>query len=187
MYYGTPVILLSTQNEDGSTNLSPLSSSWALGDCIVIGAATEGKAFENMRRQQQCVINLPDPSLWNHVEKLAAYTGKNPVPAAKKQLGFTYNKEKFAASGLTPARSQSVKPDRIAECPIQIEAEVKHIRIPDDSPFFAVIETKAVHVHVHESIMKGTNHIDPQKWSPLIYNFRHYFGLGKELGKTFRA
>ncbi|WP_420921406.1 pyridoxamine 5'-phosphate oxidase family protein, partial [Bacillus sonorensis] len=64
LYYGTPVILLSTQNEDGSTNLSPLSSSWALGDCIVIGAATEGKAFENMRRQQQCVINLPDPSLW---------------------------------------------------------------------------------------------------------------------------
>lgn len=32
LYYGTPVILLSTMNEDGSTNLSPLSSSWALGD-----------------------------------------------------------------------------------------------------------------------------------------------------------
>ena len=27
-----------------------------------------------------------------------------------------------------------------------------------------------------------------EKWSPLIYNFRHYFRLAeKELGKTFRA
>ena len=32
LYFGTPVIILSTLNEDGSTNLSPLSSAWALGD-----------------------------------------------------------------------------------------------------------------------------------------------------------
>jgi hypothetical protein len=31
------------------------------------------------------------------------------------------------------------------------------------------------------------HYIDPEKWQPLIYNFRHYFGLGEELGKTFRA
>ncbi|MEC3607741.1 flavin reductase family protein [Bacillus glycinifermentans] len=187
LYYGTPVILLSTQNEDGSVNLSPLSSSWALGNCVVIGVSTEGKAFENIERQNQCVINVPDPSLWRNVEKLAAFTGKDPVPEAKKRLGFTYCKEKFAAGGLTPAPSQSVKPDRVFECPIQIEAEVKTVRIPEHTPFFAVIETKAVRVHVHENIIKGTNHIDPEKWSPLIYNFRHYFGLGMELGKTFRA
>lgn len=28
---------------------------------------------------------------------------------------------------------------------------------------------------------------DPAKWQPLIYTFRHYFGLGDELGATFRA
>lgn len=34
----------------------------------------------------------------------------------------------------------------------------------------------------------GDNYIDPEKWSSLIYNFRHYFRLAeKELGKTFRA
>lgn len=96
LYYGMPVILLSTQNEDGSVNLSPLSSSWALGDCVVIGVSTEGKAFENIERQNQCVINVPDPSLWRNVEELAAFTGKDPVPEAKKRLGYTYCKEKFA-------------------------------------------------------------------------------------------
>ncbi|ETT75978.1 hypothetical protein C173_07252 [Paenibacillus sp. FSL R7-277] len=36
-------------------------------------------------------------------------------------------------------------------------------------------------------IIMDDNHIDPLKWSPLIYNFRHYFGLGHQLGKTYRA
>ncbi|BCG61631.1 hypothetical protein PUR_50560 [Paenibacillus sp. URB8-2] len=32
LYYGTSVILLNTLNEDGTVNISPISSSWALGD-----------------------------------------------------------------------------------------------------------------------------------------------------------
>ena len=38
-----------------------------------------------------------------------------------------------------------------------------------------------------EFILDG-NYIDAEKWSPLIYNFRHYYRLAdKKLGKTFRA
>jgi flavin reductase (DIM6/NTAB) family NADH-FMN oxidoreductase RutF len=49
-------------------------------------------------------------------------------------------------------------------------------------------EVEVVRVHVAEEFVLGENHIDPQKWSPLIYNFRHYFRLAEhELGKTFRA
>ncbi|MEC1388842.1 flavin reductase family protein [Bacillus licheniformis] len=187
LYYGTPVILLSTMNEDGSTNLSPLSSSWALGDSIVLGIGTEGKALENLERHAGCVINVPDSSLWRNVERLASYTGKRFVPEEKKRLGFTYLKEKFEAGGFTAADSLAVKPERVADCPLQIEAEAINIRIPEHSPYFAVIETKVLHVHAHEAILKGEHHIDPQKWEPLIYLFRHYFGLGGELGKTFRA
>jgi hypothetical protein len=33
----------------------------------------------------------------------------------------------------------------------------------------------------------GTSHIDPAAWRPLIYNFRHYFGLGAELGFSYRS
>jgi flavin reductase (DIM6/NTAB) family NADH-FMN oxidoreductase RutF len=49
-------------------------------------------------------------------------------------------------------------------------------------------EVEIVRVHVAEEFVLGENYIDPQKWSPLIYNFRHYFRLAEnELGKTFRA
>ncbi|UQZ36457.1 hypothetical protein C2I18_24725 [Paenibacillus sp. PK3_47] len=187
LYYGTPVILLSTLNEDGTVNISPISSSWALGDCIVLGLGIGGQAFHNLERHPECVVNIPGPSLWKEVERLAPYTGKYPVPEDKQQYGFTFLKDKFAASGLTPAASVTVKPARIAECPLQIEAAVLNIRVPEHSPDFAVIEARAVQVHAHKDIITHGSHIDPQKWSPLIYNFRHYFGLGDQLGRTFRA
>lgn len=187
MYYGTSTFLLSTLNEDGTTNISPMSSSWALGNYIVLGVGLGGKAIENIKRHKECVINLPSPDLWKNVERISSFSGKKNIPPLKKQLGFTYKKEKYEAAGLTPLPSMTVAPTRIKECPIQIEAEVKHIRIPDYEPSFAIVETQALHFHAEEKIILNDNHIDPSKWSPLIYNFRHYFGLGKEIGKTFRS
>jgi hypothetical protein len=35
LYFGTPVVLLSTENENGTFNLAPMSSAWALGHAIV--------------------------------------------------------------------------------------------------------------------------------------------------------
>ena len=187
LYYGTPVILLNTLNPDGTTNISPISSSWALGNFIIIGISTNGKAYENLQRHSECVINLPEPALWRNVESLAPFTGKYPVPDGKKQLGFSFNDRKYKESNLTEAESKVVKPSRIIECPVQIEARVMNERVPEYAPYFAIIETEAQVVHAHEDILIDESHIDPNRWSPLIYNFRHYFGLGQELGKTFRS
>ncbi|WP_050801651.1 flavin reductase family protein [Ornithinibacillus scapharcae] len=187
MYYGTPTLLLNTLNEDGTTNISPMSSSWALGDCIVLGVGLGGKAIENLERHKECVINLPSPALWENVEKISSYTGTKNIPTGKEEIGFTYKKEKYEASGLTPIDSKTVLPTRIQECPIQIEAVVKDIRVPEYNSLFAIVETQVLHFHADESIIIHKNHINPARWSPLIYNFRHYFGLGEEVGKTFRS
>lgn len=187
LYYGTPVVLLTTLNEDETTNISPISSSWALGDTIVLGLGVGGKGLENLQRHGECVLNIPDPSMWRGVEALAPLTGADPVPAYKQQLGFRYEKDKFQTANFSATSSVAVKPARIKECPIQIESRVQTIRIPDYSQIFAIVEVQAVQVHVHEELIVNEKHIDPAKWSPLIYNFRHYFGLGQPLGKTFRA
>lgn len=187
LYYGTPVVLLTTLNEDGSSNISPISSSWALGDHLVLGIGLGGKAAENLQRCPECVINLPDPSMWEQVERLAPTTGKKPVPDEKAAQGFVYRKDKFAVGGFTPQPSRQVQPVRIRECPLQIEAVAADFRVPDDAPYFAIVETRAVAVHARHDLVIDDRHIDPLRWSPLIYNFRHYFGLGEPLGKTFRA
>ena len=49
-------------------------------------------------------------------------------------------------------------------------------------------EVEILRVHVASDLVLNDRYINPAKWSPLIYNFRHYYQLADtELGKTFRA
>ncbi len=186
LYFGTPVVLLSTLNENGSVNLAPMSSAWALGYTVVLGLGAEGKTIENLQRTKECVLNFPSERLWQAVERLAPLTGKDPVPVSKAAQ-FRYEQEKFAAAGLTPLASECVAPPRVAECPLQFEARVQTLRPLHQSDEVFIVEVEVLRVHAHLSVIEGDHYINPEAWRPLIYNFRHYFGLGTELGKTFRA
>jgi len=192
LYFGTPVALVSSLNEDGSTNLAPISSFWALGWTFVLGLLDETKTADNLARHAECVVNLPEPELWPQVEKLAPLTGKNPVPDLKAKQ-FHFEKDKFRAAGFTPLASEVVRPMRAKECAVHLEARVTQMhrihgaKLEELGGGWAA-EVEVLRVHVAEEYVAGERYIDPVKWSPLIYNFRHYFRLAdKELGKTFRA
>ncbi|MFC7216970.1 flavin reductase family protein [Streptomyces polyrhachis] len=186
LYFGTPVALLSTENQDGSFNLAPISSAWALGQTVVIGLGREGQTAYNLARRPELVISLPAPAQWPAVERLAPLTGRDPVPLAKAE-GYRFEPDKFAAAGLTGAPSHLVRPPRVAECPIQLEARAQRVG-PDVSGEFVIVEAAVCTVHADARIVvPGTDHIDPAAWSPLIYNFRHYFGLGPERGHSHRS
>ncbi|WP_329005431.1 flavin reductase family protein [Kribbella sp. NBC_00709] len=186
LYVGTPVALLSTLNEDGTVNLAPMSSAWALGDVVVLGVGVSGQTAVNLRSRPDVVINFPSPAQWEAVERIAGLTGRNPVPS-HKQDRFRFEREKFAAAGLTPVASELVVPPRVAECPIQFEATVAKADL-DAEGNFLIAQARVLRVHADEHIVvPGTSHVDPGAWSPLIYNFRHYFGLAAELGESFRT
>ncbi|MEU7330263.1 flavin reductase family protein [Streptomyces parvus] len=186
LYFGTPVVLLSTENENGSFNLAPMSSAWALGHVIVLGLGAEGQTAHNLRSRRDLVVNLPGPAQWPAVERLAPLTGRTPVPAGKRG-SFRFEPDKFAAAGLRPQPSELVRPPRVAECPMQLEARVARAQ-PDSSGDFLIVEAQVLKVHADPRIIvPGSQHIDPAAWSPLIYNFRHYHGLGPELGHSFRS
>ena len=192
LYFGTPVALISSLNEDGSTNLAPMSSFWALGWTLMLGVLDATKTAENLARHPECVVNLPSPEMWQNVEKLAPLTGRNPVPEIKAKQ-FRFEADKFKAAGLTPLASDLVQPARAQECPIQMEARVLGLHRMGGARLNQLggglaAEVEIVRVHVASAYILGENYVDPAKWSPLIYNLRHYFGLAEsELGKTFRA
>jgi flavin reductase (DIM6/NTAB) family NADH-FMN oxidoreductase RutF len=187
LYFGTPVVLLSTLNEDGSPNLAPMSSAWALGYTILLGLGPNGKTVENLRRRGECVVNLPDAALWTHVERLAPLTGRDPVPEAKAQR-FRFEPRKFEAAALTPDPSELVAAPRVRECPLQLEATVSAIRPIGPDGGNVAVEVEVVRVHAAPGVVvEGTNHVDPAVWTPLLYVFRHYVAGGAALGKTFRA
>lgn len=192
LYFGTPVVLISTLDEHGNANISPMSSAWALGDRIVLGMGCDGKGCENILAQREAVINIPGTGQCEAVEAIAATTGRNPVPPYKINMGYRYEADKFELAGLTPQESDLIKPPRIAECPLQLEARLlaAHRSTVDEDERFAFmsLEMQVVRVHAHEAIVHpGTHHIDTSRWSPLLYVFRHYFGTGKKHGRNFRA
>ncbi|WP_443202451.1 hypothetical protein [Saccharopolyspora sp. 5N708] len=104
-----------------------------------------------------------------------------------KRGTFRFEPDKFGAAGLRPQPSELVRPPRVAECPVQLEARATRVQA-DVTNSFRIIEAQVLRVHcVPRIVVPGTQHIDPTAWSPLIYNFRHYFGLGPELGHSFRS
>jgi flavin reductase (DIM6/NTAB) family NADH-FMN oxidoreductase RutF len=160
---------------------------------MTLGLLDETKTAGNLARHAECVVNLPAPSMWKMVEKLAPLTAKDPVPKLKAKQ-FRTEKDKFAASGFSRRLSEVVRPSRVEECPIQMEASVLSLHEMGGARLkklgggiVAIVEI--LRVHADESFLQdGSDHIDPAKWSPLVYNFRHYFDLSdRELGKTFRA
>lgn len=186
LYFGTPVVLLCTENADGSFNLAPMSSAWALGDTIVLGVALASQTAANLRARPEVVINLPGPRQWEAVERLAPLTGRNPVPEHKRGR-FRFEPDKFSAAGLRPQDSQVVRPPRVRECPLQLEARAERSR-PASGGEFLIVESRVLRVHAERDIVvAGTQHVDPRRWSPLLYNFRRYFGLGPQLGRSFRS
>ncbi len=194
LYVGTPVALITTLNPDGSTNISPMSSAWALFDRVVLGMTATSQGRENAVRERQMVINFPSPDLWPKVEAIARATGRSPVPPHKAAIGYHFAPAKFEMADFTPQASALVRPPRIAECPIQFEAEVVASHDPagawpgDRPEAYQIVETRVLRVHAQRDVViPGTQHIDTARWRPLLYVFRHYFGVGPDLGRTFKA
>ncbi len=182
LYFGTPITLISTVNATGRANISPISSSWALGDRVVLGFGMDAQGFLNMRQNRECVINVASPEVLDGIGKIASTTGRNPPSSVGRE--YRFEADKFALSGFTKLESDRVKPPRIAECKLQLEAKVLAVYELAGDEGLAAVETQVVRVHAHPDIVvAGTNHIDPHKWHPLFYVFRHYFSTGTHLGK----
>jgi len=188
LYFGTPVVLISTLNEDGSYNLAPMSSVFWLGWRCMLGLAASSKSPQNMIRTGECVLNLPSVKEVAAVNRLARTTGSNPVPESKVRRGYRHESDKFGFAGLTPVASETVAAPRVRECPVQLEAIVEATHgMAEDDPVqrghLVCIEVRIQRVYVEESILMNgeANRIDPDKWRPLIMSFQQFYGLGSKL------
>lgn len=183
LYAGTPVYLISTLDQSGAVNLAPASSYWALGETIVLGLEVGGQTINNILQGSDLTVNFATAQLWQNVEALATSTGANPVPEFKTPR-YHFEGDKFSASSLTAQPSDLVAPPRVIQSPLQLEAKVLDATLSHDKNFY-IVQAQVVRVHAHESIVvPGTEHINPATWRPLIYNFKHFYDLGEQVGWT---
>ncbi len=194
LYFGTPVVLVSSTNEDGSPNLAPMSSVWWLGYNAMLGFGRRSQTPQNIQRTGECVLNLPSVHLVRAVDRLARTTGSDPVPAHKVAMGYRHERDKFGIAGLTPVASLSVGPPRVLECPVQLEGRLAGVRplaehVAGDEGKLIALEITIVRVHVHDDVrVPGRDdRIDPDRWRPLIMSFGQFYGLGARAGASALA
>ncbi|HEX6307151.1 MAG TPA: flavin reductase family protein [Longimicrobiales bacterium] len=184
LYFGTPVLLISTINEDGSANLAPMSSAWWLGKSCMLGLGARSHTPANLLRTGECVLNLPSVEQVGAVDRIARTTGSDPVPPHKVAMGYRHVRDKFGLAGFTPLASIDVEPPRVRECPVHLEAVLEGVHPlaesdPDRRGRLVSIEVRIVRVHVDQRIRLAgyEDRIDPRRWRPLIMSFSQFFGL----------
>jgi flavin reductase (DIM6/NTAB) family NADH-FMN oxidoreductase RutF len=188
-YVGNPVAVVTTISPDGTVNIGPMSSTWVLGGTIVLGWESTAQTLSNLQRDGECVINFPSASLWQQVDAIATLTGHDP-PASHKADQFTFTNDKWTPGRFTPQPSELVTPPRIHECPLQCEATVAAVHIPEGprADMFRIVETTIQRIHASEDVIahSAPHHIDTTSWEPMLYSFRDYFGTGCRLGTSRR-
>lgn len=188
LYFGTPVVLIGTKNENDTDNLAPMSSIFWLGWRCMIGLAAASKTTQNLMRNRQCVLNLPSVNEVAAVNRLAKTTGSNPVPEGKLLKGYRYEEDKFSIAGLTKLDGETVNAPRVQECPVQMEAVVEAVHglaegDPDMRGKIVTFELRIQRVYLEQAILMedNNNRVDPDKWKPLIMSFQEFYSLGNKV------
>lgn len=60
LYYGFPIFILGYQDQTHGYNVTTCSSSYSLGDWLVIGVGSEENAADQIKHYQKFTVNIPD-------------------------------------------------------------------------------------------------------------------------------
>jgi flavin reductase (DIM6/NTAB) family NADH-FMN oxidoreductase RutF len=177
LYFGTPVVLLSTVNPDGSPNLAPISSVYWLGQKAMLGINRNSQTWANLARTGEVAVALPSQAQVDAVNRLALTTGRDPVSERQQKRGYRHVADKFGVSGLTPVPADLIAPPLVAECPVVMEATVD--TMAQDGQRIPAVEVTVKRVHASPDVLvpDRPNRIDPDRWRPLIMSFQHFYGL----------
>ncbi len=92
--------------------------------------------------------------------------------------------DKFAATGLTPVKSDLVDAPYVKEFPLILECKLIHtIEVGLHTQFIGEI----IDVKADESVLEGKGLPDIEKVRPILFGpeIRTYHGIGKYLGQAF--
>ena len=154
-----PIALASTVDKKGNVNLSPFScfNMFSANPPILIFSPSRRvrdnstkDTLENIKQVKEVVINIVNFSI---VE---------PVSLASTE--YETGVDEFKKSGLTPLKSNQVKPPRVKESPISFECEVDQIiELGKDGGAGNLIISRIIHIHVNNKYLDENGSLDTKK------------------------
>ena len=111
LYYGFPIFILGYQDQNFGHNITTCSSSYSLGDWLVIGVGSEENAAEQIKHYQQFTVNIPDETSM----------------LAMEQAGFISHREKLKHLALEYDLSERTHAPILESCPVVLDCQVDRI------------------------------------------------------------
>lgn len=194
LYFGTPVLLVSTLNETGSVNVAPISSAFWLAQRAVIGISASSQTAKNLLRTGECVLNLPSAEQSGLVNALALTTGNPVLSESKTKRGYRYVPDKAGRAGLVFLPSTEISTPRIEQCPVHQETRLVGATplmsdLPEQAGKILSVELEVLAVHVRPELQLAghANRIDPDAWNPMIMSFQQLYGLAPRTAESVLA
>lgn len=154
-----PIAFASTVDEQGVRNLSPFSFFNVFSanpPIMVFSPARSGRTgatkntFDNVKTTKEVVINVVNYSI---VQQMSLSSSP-----------YDSSIDEFEKAGLTPIASETIKPFRVKESPVQFECKVNEvIELGQNGGAGNLVICEVLRMHIDESILNDDNMIDQHK------------------------
>ena len=154
-----PIAFASTIDVDGKPNLAPFSFFNVFSanpPILIFSPARSGRTnttkdtYNNVKVVPEVVINIVNHSIV-HQMSLAS----SPYPS---------DVDEFVKSGFTPVASETIKPMRVAESPVQFECRVNQvIELGTEGGAGNLIICEVTRIHISENVLDEKGMIDQHK------------------------
>ena len=154
-----PIAFASTIDSAGNVNLSPFSffNVFSANPPIMIfSPARRGRdnttkhTYENVLQVKEVVINIVNYDIVQQMSLSSTEYGKGV--------------NEFEKAGLTPLASQTIKPPRVAESPVQFECRVNEvISLGTEGGAGNLVICEVLKMHINEAVLDADGKIDPVK------------------------
>ncbi|KXT76598.1 flavin reductase family protein [Streptococcus sp. DD12] len=150
LYYGFPIFILAYQDQRFGYNVTTCSSSYSLGDVVVIGVGAEENAAEQIKHHQAFTINIPDEKTMLEME----------------EAGFSSHREKIKQIGLDFSLSKITQAPILETCPLTLDCQVERII---ESDGICHIFTKIVDRLVAPELLDDKGHFRNDAFAPAYF------------------
>jgi flavin reductase (DIM6/NTAB) family NADH-FMN oxidoreductase RutF len=170
-----PVWVIGTYDADGRPNV--MTASWG-GICCskppCVGVSLRAATYSHgaIKARRAFTVSVPSEDQVREADFFGIVSGRDT--------------DKFAASGLTPVRSDLVDAPYVAQCPVVLECRLHlTVEVGLHTQFIGEI----LDVKVEEGVLDANGLPDPGKVRPFLFcpELQAYHGLGTAIGRGFRV
>ncbi len=171
--YPTPTWIVGSYDPDGRPN--GMTAAWG-GICnskppsVAVSLRKATYSYAHLVARRAFTINVPTESQVKQADYFGLASGRDT--------------DKFAASGLTPVRSELVDAPYVDECLLVLECKVVQVL---ELGLHTLFVGEIVDVKADESILNDSGVPDAEKLKPIVFapGTQRYYGLGACLGQAF--